>query len=103
MQKIIKVLTVSAGLMTGVCAHAETKDACPADLVNFWKNFAVNTDNYSAIPEFLLRNECFRARVSTEFHTAMVNRFDNPDDPQYVDQLYAQLDWDKSSSALPVQ
>jgi len=98
--------TTTIKLVTGLllilsnATFADTyNNPCPSELVNFWKNYAVNSDNYSAIPEFLLRNECFLARVSTEFHKAMVNRFDHPEDPRFVDQLFAQLDWRQNTTA----
>ena len=93
MSNTMKVLALTTGLLGAVSVQADMKDSCPAEIVNFWKNFAVNTDNYTAIPVFLIQNECFRARISTDFHTAMEKRFDHPNDLKYVDQLYAQLDW----------
>ena len=100
MSTIMKVIIVSACFLAGA-AHADMKDNCPADIVNFWKNFAVKTENYTAIPVFLIENDCFRARVSTDFHTAMEKRFDHPEDLRYVDQLYAHLDWGRPVTATP--
>lgn len=100
MSTIIKSLVVSTCLLAGTNVQANPGDACPAELVNFWKNFAVNTENYSAIPVFLIENECFRARVSTDFHTAMEKRLDNPDEERYIDQLYANLDWGKPTQQI---
>lgn len=98
MKNLNVVIVGSALLLASAVASAEKhENPCPSELVNFWKTYAVNTDNYSAIPEFLLRNECFRARVSTDFHTAMVSRFDHPENPRFVDELYAQLDWKSGS------
>jgi hypothetical protein len=99
MKKSIQLTAVFLLILSNTTFAEKHDNPCPSELVNFWKNYAVNTDNYSAIPEFLLRNECFRARVSTEFHKAMVNRFDYPEDPRFVDQLFAQLDWSKNTSA----
>ena len=99
MNTTLKAAVVTASLLGVSAAQADMKDTCPAEMVNFWKNFAVNTENYSAFPVFLLENECFRARVSTEFHTAMEKRFDHPEDQRYVDQLYAQLDWAKPATS----
>lgn len=99
MKNLKQCLAVGLLIILSNSALADKYDnQCPTKLVNFWKNYAVKSDNYSAIPEFLLRNECFRARVSTEFHKAMINRFDYPEDQRYVDQLFAQLNWTKNAT-----
>ncbi len=97
MNKIFKATIPMVLSFSSFCVLAEKQvDPCPADMVNLWKNYAANTENYKAIPAFLLKNECLRAMVSTDFHTAMVSRLDHPEDDKYVDDLYAQLDWGKT-------
>lgn len=99
MKKIYTAVLSLFLLFANTAAQAgKESNLCPADLVNFWKNYAADTENYSGIPVFLLTNECFRALVSTEFHTAMVNRFDDPNNEKYVSDLYAQLDWNKNTT-----
>jgi hypothetical protein len=98
MNKIIKVTIPCALLLSGSIVLADNQeDPCPADLVNLWKNYIVNTENYTAIPAFLLKNGCMRALVSTDFHAAMASRLDHPEIEKYVDDLYAQLDWKRTS------
>lgn len=98
MNKIFKTIFPCLLILFSSLATAEkNEDRCPADLVNLWKDYAANTENYDGIPVFLLENECMRALVSTKFHTAMVKRLDHPDVDKYVDDLYAQLDWEKTA------
>jgi hypothetical protein len=97
MNKIVKIAIPCALLFCSSIALAEKQeDPCPSNLVNLWKNYASNTENYAAIPAFLLENECLRSLVSTDFYTAMVGRIDHPEVAKYVDDLYAQLDWEKT-------
>lgn len=97
MNKIVQIVAPCIFcLSSSVALAAKIEDACPADLVNFWKNYVSSTENYAAIPVFLLKNECMRTLGSTDFHTAMVRRFDHPEVDKYVDDLYAQLDWGKT-------
>lgn len=71
----------------------DKKATCPSHLVNFWKSFAMHTENPDAIPGFLLTNECFRATTSPEFYKIALKRLDNPENEAYVGQLYAELSW----------
>lgn len=82
---------------------ASEQEHCPSNLVNFWKNFAFNTDNYDSVPAFLLQNNCLRVRSSTAFHTAMIHRFDEPNNETYIHELYAQLDWPSEKSVIQQQ
>ena len=75
---------------------APDSSKCPTEKVNFWKNYtinAVNAVNGDMIPRFLLDNDCFRARVTTDFHAFMLLRLDNPEQDELVDLLYTQLSW----------
>ena len=91
----LKIISLSALLLTLSLAALAAPDAtkCPADKVNFWKNYAVSADNGDVVPRFLLNNNCFRARVTTDFHSIMLKRLDNPDQDELVDQLFTQLSW----------
>jgi len=66
---------------------------CPTDMVNFWKNFAYKMESHDAVPKFLLDNGCFRGKNTTDFHVFMTERFDQPEKPELVDNLYMQLSW----------
>ena len=77
---------------TSVFANGN-KTECPTQLVNFWKTFAMHTENPDAIPSFLLTNECFRATTSPEFYNIALKRLDNPENMKLIGQLYSELSW----------
>ena len=85
--------TITALFLASIPVAAEEPTGCPTELVNFWKTFAMHTQNPDAIPGFLLTNECFRATTSPEFYEIALKRLDNPENPNYVRQLYAELTW----------
>lgn len=80
-------------LGSSTAANAEPGNKCPAELVNFWKSFAIRTENPDAIPRFLLQNDCFRALGITAFPELTRKRLDQPGRTELVDQMVAQLGW----------
>ncbi len=81
-------------LLASASAFANNdKIECPTHLVNFWKTFAMQTENPDAIPGFLLSNECFRATTSPEFYELALKRLDHPENAKLVGQLYSELTW----------
>lgn len=79
--------------LVGNTAFADPEGKCPAELVNFWKNYAMNSQNLEAIPGFLLTNECLRATTSPEFYLTTLKRLDHPENVDFVTVLYAELSW----------
>jgi len=101
--KVFQSLGVIALIASSSIAWANDKEICPNELVNFWKNFALDTENYESIPAFLLSNHCFRARTTTSFHDAMSKRFDEPNNIAHLNELHAQLDWHSKTAEMPQQ
>lgn len=89
----IKSILLCCTLAASGAAMAGPDNPCPAEMVNFWKNFANKMDNPDAVPRFLLQNNCFRAVGTTDFPVLTVERLNNPDHQELVDRLYAQLAW----------
>jgi len=96
----IKPVLISCVMLCSSVAFANDAP-CPADLVEHWKTFAAHTENADAIPRFLLDNHCLERKGSTDFAQLTLQRLDNPEQLELVDQMYARLNWPMHNMLQP--
>jgi hypothetical protein len=98
------VVALSLVLTAHHAAADSSHSECPNEVVNFWKNFALDNNNPDAIPGFLLTHDCMRSTSSTEFYTTTLQRLDHPDKEEFVHKLYAKLGWgSEDRNPVPVR
>lgn len=88
-----KTILISLIALQSPVLLAQESEKCPADLVQYWKAAVVRMDNADAVPRFLINNQCLQVQGSTEFPQLAVQRLDDPEHPELVDRMYAQLNW----------
>lgn len=88
-----KAILISLLALQSPVLLAQEHEKCPADLVRYWKGAVERMGSADVVPRFLINNQCLQVQGSTEFPQLTVQRLDNPEHAELVDQMYAQLNW----------
>lgn len=106
--KQVKLLLLASTLLATATAHStstshqhlqqQANPNCAEASVNFWKRFAIRHRDVSALPSFLIQENCISSSTTNniEFYNAMQKRLDNPEEAAWQEQLASV--WQSSKS-----